>query len=118
MSDERLQILRMVQEGKVSPEEAAKLLEALEQPDKKRGAPLPRTVRITVIEGKRQRNISFPYGFVETLVRLPKVMNINLTTDVGPVDRDKLLTAITSGAVGKVFTVDEGQTRLEFWIEP
>lgn len=117
MSDERLQILRMVQEGKVSPEEAGKLLDALEQPDRK-SAPKPRTVRVSVIDGGKQRNLSFPYGFVETLVRLPGVMNINLTTDVGPLDRDRLLAALTSGATGRVFAIDEGQTRLELWIDP
>ena len=118
MNDERLQILRMVQEGKVSPDEAVKLLDALEQPAKKGAAPKPRTVRISVIEGDRQRNISFPFGFVETLLRVPGLLQLQLQTDIGPIDRDRLLSAVTSGAVGKLFVVDEGASRLELWIDP
>ena len=63
MTDERLQILRMVEQGKVSAEEAVKLLEALgddssAQPARARSN---RMIRVRVIEGERTKiNVNLP----------------------------------------------------------
>jgi len=110
MNNERLQILKMVQEGKVSPEEAAKLLEAVEQPDAKR--PKPKAVRLMISEGGKTSQLVLNIGMVQWLFRLPGTV---LT--IGKYDKDGVLAAITQGAPGKVLEAEEGNKRFELWLD-
>jgi hypothetical protein len=117
MNDERIQILRMVQEGKVSPEEAAKLLEALEQPEGKGGArSKAKSLRILIQEGSKTQNITLGIGLVRWMLHLPGLMFV-LTGSEGKLDQDVLQGAIEHGLVGKVFEGEEGQRRIEVWID-
>lgn len=81
-NDEKIRILNMVQDGKITAEEAAKLLEALEVKEDLRDTNFPkesqtvinkangmlRWVRIQVTDsktGKRQVNLKLPLGLVK-----------------------------------------------------
>lgn len=110
MNDERLQILKMVQEGKVSPEEAAKLLEAVEQPEAKR--PKPKSVRLLIVEGGKTSMLVLNVGMVQWLLKLPMTV-----LQIGTYDRDAVLEAVTRGAVGKVLEAEEGNRRFELWLD-
>ncbi|HYF93901.1 MAG TPA: hypothetical protein VD969_16935 [Symbiobacteriaceae bacterium] len=110
MNDERLQILRMVQEGKVSPEEAAKLLEAVEQPEGKRQR--PKSVRLLIVEGGRTQMLSLNLGLVQWLFRLPAA-----GFHVGVFDKEAILEAISKGTVGKALEAEEGNRRFEIWLD-
>jgi hypothetical protein len=120
MNDERLQILKMVQEGKVSPEEAARLLEALEQPDSKngKGRPKARSLRISVRDGAKSQSIVLNIGMVRWLLRVPGFIALNLTDSRGNrLDLDALADAVDNGAIGKVFEAEDGNHRVEIWID-
>ena len=110
MNDERLQILKMVQEGKVSPEEAAKLLEAVEQPETKR--PKPKSVRLVIVEGGKTATVVLSVGLVQWLLKLPMTV-----LQIGTYDKDAVLEAITRGNVGKVLETEEGNKRFEVWLD-
>jgi hypothetical protein len=118
MNDERIQILRMVQEGKVSPEEAAKLLEAVEQPEGKGGTAKakPKSLRILIRDGARTQNIMLGVSLVKWILHLPGLLFI-LTGNEGQLDKDILQGAIDSGFIGKVFEGEEGSRRVEVWID-
>src|SRR5690625_4976291 len=78
MSDERLQILRMLEEGKVSAEEAAKLLEAVGEsgagPTPAVGRRRNRVLRVHVTEGERTKvNVNVPLDLARVALRfVPK----------------------------------------------
>lgn len=110
MSDERLQILKMVQEGKVSPEEAAKLLEAVEQPDPKR--PKPKNVRLAIMEGTKTQQIVLNLSLVQWLFKLPTT-----AISMGVFDKEAILEAISRGTPGKVLEAEEGNRRFEIWLD-
>lgn len=116
MNAERLQILRMVQEGKVSPEEAAKLLDVVGEPDSKDGArQKPKNVRVVIVEGRRTQTVTVGVGMVKWLLTLPAMI-----LPFGGADarhREALLDAIAGGTIGKVFEVEEGNSRVEVWLE-
>ncbi len=114
--EERLQILKMVQEGKISPEEAARLLEALEQPGARPAGPKPTHVRIAIRDGERTH--SFSVG-----IRLARwVLGHGwVSLNLGGSDEDQkqlVLEAIENGPVGKVLELSDGDKRLEVWLDP
>lgn len=116
MSDDRLQILRMVQAGKISPEEAVRLLEAVEQPGGRRGV-RPTQVRLTLSEGERTRTLMVSAGLAAwALEVLPAAIRLD-PGGAGVPHEGELLAAIQSGSVGRVLEVTEGDRRLEVWLE-
>jgi hypothetical protein len=117
MNDERVQILRMVQEGKVSPEEAAKLLDALEQPEAKAGArQKPRNVRFLVVDGNSKATMTLSIGVAKWLLQLPFGMGLVFKGPEG-VTSDVLLDALDTGTIGKVFEAEQGKQRIEVWLD-
>lgn len=114
MNGERLQILRMVEEGKLSAEEAAKLLEALEQPGAKSEGAKARSLRILVNDGTKTHNISLAIGMVRWLLEVP-----GFAFEVGgqQVQRQAILQAIDQGTPGKVFDAEDGKYRLTIFVE-
>lgn len=120
MREERLQILKMVQEGIISAEEASKLLAALgggeERAERPVAAPLAQTrrwLRIRVTDkatGKVHVNLSLPVGLLDWGLRMAEVGGINLG-----VIRD----LIQGGAEGKILEVEESESgeRVEIFVE-
>lgn len=115
MSDERLQILKMVQEGKVSAEEATRLLDALGNEPKASGGPKASQVRLHLIEGRKVSNLSIGLSFVQSVLSLPM---IRLGFGEAKLDAERLSQWIDSGATGKVMEFAEENRRLEVWLDP
>jgi hypothetical protein len=124
-AEERMRILHMIQEGKISAEEGAKLLEALGSSRKRPPAPPPRhpgrdarllRVRITDLDtGKTKVNVNIPMGLVSVGVRLgARFMPSN-----ADVDYDEIMAAIDEGSSGKIVDVEDAESgeRVEVWIE-
>lgn len=112
--EERLQILRMVQEGKVTPEEGVRLLEALEASPAGGEA---RTLRVRVLDPggqRRQAEVRVPLGLVRLLTRvaepLLKVSGQNL-------DLAALEQAIRAGQAGRILEVETATQRVEIDLE-
>lgn len=125
-AEERMRILRMIQEGKITAEEGAKLLEALGSSRKKTTVPpayrlegrdkrLLR-VRITDLDtGKTKINVNIPMGLVSVGVRL----GARFMPAQADVDYDEIMTAIDEGESGKIVDVEDAESgeRIEVWIE-
>lgn len=114
MSEERLQILKMVESGKLSAEEAAKLLEAV---DSSPPGARARTIKIRVTEPNRKvNNISVSLGMADWLIRW---FGNWLHVDIGGSELDvaKLREAIREGRPGKAMEVEEDGRRVEVWLE-
>ena len=126
-SEERLQILKMIQEGKISAEEGAQLLQALTagaKADKRSSAPPGAAggdarwfrVRVTDLRsGKNKVNVNIPMGLVNVGLK----MGARFAPNMEGVNLEEMMTAIKSGASGKVMDVtdEESGEHVEIYIE-
>ncbi|MEX2162368.1 MAG: hypothetical protein WD751_10710 [Anaerolineales bacterium] len=119
-SEERLKILQMIQDGKISPADGAKLLEALTRGASRapRGsAPVDdgRYVRIRVTDsfsGRSKVSVNLPLSMVSAGIGIAA----KYVPGVAEVD---LMEAIRSGMTGKVIDVtnEDGGDHVEVFIE-
>lgn len=127
-SPERLKIMKMVQEGKISPEEGIELLDMLT--DKAaRGKTTPfdaasqpksnaqwfRVVVTDTITGKTRVNVRLPVSLVNAGMK----MGAKFSPQVEGLDQSQLSAFINSGATGKVIDVfdDDDGEHVEVYIE-
>ena len=121
-SEERLKILKMVDEGKITAEEGTRLLAALSQSRKPERKPVPRgpggstrwlRVRVTdSITGKTKATVNLPLGLVDA--------GLKIASQYAPdVAFDELAAAINEGAEGKLIDVldEEDGEHVEIFIE-
>lgn len=123
-TEERMQILRMIEEGKISAGEGADLLRALEKKDAGspaeplRGASQARWFRVRITDtatGRNKVNVNIPMG----LVNVGMKMGARFAPDMEGVDYEELMEAVRSGRQGKVIDVtdsDDGE-RIEIFVE-
>ncbi|HSM55664.1 MAG TPA: hypothetical protein VK879_05865 [Candidatus Sulfomarinibacteraceae bacterium] len=123
-TEERMQILRMIEEGKINAGEGAELLRALEKKDSAaaaeplRGASQPRWFRVRITDlgtGRNKVNVNIPMG----LVNVGMKMGARFAPDMDGVDYDQLMEAIRSGKQGKVIDItdSEDRERIEIFVE-
>lgn len=118
LREERLQILKMLEEGKVTSEEAARLLEALETGALRPDSPgrKNRFLRVRVFEGgKNKVNVNLPLELARVALRF--VPKDALNVQGGTIDLDEIVQAIEEGAQGKIVEVDDDDTRVEVVVE-
>lgn len=108
-NEERMRILRMIDEGKLNAEEGAKLLAALGESRKTGGrktSPLrssggARMLRVRVTDmatGKPKATVNLPLGLVDA--------GLNIASQYAPgIAFDELIEAINAGAEGKIIDV-------------
>jgi len=121
-SEERLKILKMVDEGKITAEEGAKLLSALGESRTPPRKPTLRgtgggarwlRVRVTdTASGKAKATVNLPLGLVDA--------GLNIASQyVEGVNFDELVEAINAGAAGKIIDVtdEEDGEHVEIFIE-
>ncbi|MGH2532564.1 MAG: SHOCT-like domain-containing protein [Thermomicrobiales bacterium] len=122
--DDRLEILRMVAEGTVTADEAARLLDALDQADRGRGTPAgvppadpsrARHLRIRVSDsqsGKSRVNLVVPLNVVDA--------GISVARRLAPrrlVNAEAIRDAVMSGMRGPIVDIDENGERVEIIVE-
>jgi hypothetical protein len=120
-AEERIQILKMIEEGKISPEEGAKLLSALgtkPSPPRPAGGPDARWFRVRVTDaetGKSKVNVNIPMGLVNVGMR----MGARFIPEDADIDLEEVFEQIRSGAQGKIVEVidDESGEHVEIFIE-
>lgn len=122
-SEERMQILKMIAEGKISAEEGAKLLAALNTGVRREGeggarGGEPRWFRVRVTDlatGRPKVNVNIPMG----LVNVGMKMGARFAPDIEGVDMNQLLEAIKSGQHGKIIDVtdEEDGERVEIYVD-
>ncbi len=124
-ADERMQILKMIEEGKISAGDGAELLRALGK-DKnnapsaplKGGASNPRWFRVRVtdtISGRNKVNVNIPFGLVNVGLK----MGARFVPDMEEGKLQEMIAAIRSGQQGKVIDVtdEESGERVEIFVE-
>lgn len=127
MSDEKLRILRMIEEGKLTAREGLELLESLE--DEAGGEPDPPArpvsgkkrklcIRVTDLRnGKVKVNLSVPAGLIK---RLPAIMPKEARLAARGIDFDELIEGMAfEDAPQKIVDVvgEEDGERVEIFIE-
>jgi hypothetical protein len=121
-SEERIKILRMLEEGKINAEEASRLLRALtKSKDEQPVTPADgsqRWLRVRVTDLQRERtsvNVNLPMDLVNVGLR----MGARFSPEMEGLDLDEISEALRQGLTGKIVDVideEEGQ-RVEVYVE-
>jgi len=124
-TEERLQILKMIEEGKISAAEGAELLRALDTKGDRmqaqeplKGASAPRWFRVRVTDtrsGRNKVNINIPMG----LVNVGMKMGARFAPEIEGKRLEEILETVRSGQLGKVMDItdeDDGE-RVEIFVE-
>lgn len=123
-TEERMKILNMIREGKISAEEGAKLLSALGDSEKASRASSTRTtgeprwfrVRVTdLVSGKTKVSVNIPFGLMEWGLQI----GAQFAPEVADLDLEQLKEMLQSGVEGKVVDVidEEDGEHVEIFIE-
>ena len=109
---ENLKILKMVEEGKISADDAAKLLAAIEDSSetitisKSKGKTKWLRVRITDIGGKTKVNVNVPVTLIDAGMKMGLAYDENLFEKLGDVDIEGILDAVRNGAEGNLVDIE------------
>jgi hypothetical protein len=124
--EERLKILKMIEDGKISAEEGAKLLAALSEG--RRGGPGmplsprppggPRWLRIRVTDvnsGRSKASVQIPLDLVDAGMKI----GAHFAPEVNGVDMNNVMQAIRTGMTGKIIDVmdEEDGEHVEIYVE-
>mgnify|MGYP001595542010 CR=1 FL=1 len=125
-TEERMKILKMIEEGKLSAEDGAKLLAALAE-SRKPSNPSPLSggaggearwfrVRVTdLATGRPKVNVNIPMGLVSVGIKMGARLAPGLDTE----HMEALAEALRSGATGKIVDVsdEEDGEHVEIFVE-
>ncbi len=128
-SEERIRILKLVQEGKISAEEGADLLQALSEADAPAQEPAPRggavaktlrgrwfRVRVSDVKsGRPKASVNIPLGLMEWGLQI----GAHFAPEVANIDLSELTEILQSGTPGKIVDVvdEEDGEHVEIFIE-
>ena len=123
-SEERMKILKMIEEGKLSVEEGTKLLAALSEkrvptPPRPPGMPgAPRWLRIRVTDvntGRSKASVQIPLALVDAGLKI----GAHFAPEVQGVDMSNVMEAVRSGMTGKIIDVtdEEDGEHVEIYVE-
>jgi hypothetical protein len=126
-SEERMKILKMIEEGKISADEGSKLLSALS--DSRRGMPTPprppgmpggapRWLRIRVTDtrtGRSKASVQIPLALVDAGMKI----GAHFAPEVEGVDMSNVMEALRMGVTGKIIDVtdEEDGEHVEIFVE-
>jgi hypothetical protein len=126
--EERMKILKMIEEGKISAEDGAKLLKALSEGNRdpsdpgipgKPGRPgASRFLRIRVTDissGRSKASVQIPLALVDAGMKI----GAHFAPEVEGVDMSNVMDAMRSGVTGKIIDVidDEDGEHVEIYID-
>ncbi|RPJ26865.1 MAG: hypothetical protein EHM33_10075 [Chloroflexi bacterium] len=123
-SEERMKILKMIEEGKLSAEEGTKLLAALSEkraptPPRSPGMPVgARWLRIRVTDirtGRSKASVQIPLALVDAGMKI----GAHFAPEVEGVDMSNVMEAVRSGVTGKIIDVtdEEDGEHVEIYVE-
>jgi hypothetical protein len=124
LKEERMQVLRMLEEGKINAEEAAQLLSALEigvgkeeaSPGTSPSAAKRRWMRIRVTDGttgKHRVNVNLPLGVAHAVMKVGS----RFVPELKELDLNEMIMSLGDEAQGKIVEVDEDSERVEIFVE-
>jgi hypothetical protein len=125
-TEERMKILKMIDEGKISAEEGAKLLSALSDSRSRsmtgtglnRGVGNARWLRVKVTDvasGRSKATVQIPIGLLDAGLKI----GAHFAPEVEGVDLTQIMDAVRSGVTGKLVDVidDEDGEHVEIYVE-
>jgi hypothetical protein len=123
-AEERMRILKMIDEGKISAEEGAKLLSALSEsrranppmPPRAPGAARWLRVRVTdVATGRSKATVQIPLALMESGMKI----GAHFAPEVEGVDMPTIMEALRSGMTGKIVDVvdEKDGEHVEIFVE-
>ena len=123
-SEERMKILKMIEEGKLSAEEGTKLLSALSErrmpaPPRPPGVSgVPRWLRIRVTDvrtGRSKASVQIPLALVDAGMKI----GAHFAPEVEGVNMSNVMEALRSGVTGKIIDVtdEEDGEHVEIYVE-
>jgi hypothetical protein len=120
-TEERMKILKMIEEGKVSAEEGTKLLAALASANRPLGglsASGAKWLRVRVTEtntGRSKATVQIPISLMEAGMKI----GAHFAPEIDGVNMDQLMEALRSGMTGKIIDVtdDEDGEHVEIFVE-
>jgi hypothetical protein len=124
-AEERMRILKMIDEGKISAEEGAKLLSALSEPKRGPNAPVVQRaagaarwlrVRVTdVATGRSKATVQIPLALLEAGMKI----GAHFAPEVEGVDMPTIMEALRSGMTGKIVDVvdEKDGEHVEIFVE-
>jgi hypothetical protein len=124
-TEERMKILSMIREGKITAEEGAKLLAALSSSQKSSKSKLttrpggePRWFRVRVTDtysGKTKTTVNIPLGLMEWGMQI----GAHFAPEVGDLNFEQMMEMLSSGVEGKIVDVvdEEDGEHVEIFIE-
>ena len=123
-AEERMKILKMIEEGKISAEDGAKLLTALSEGrrsgmvNSSRSAAAGHWLRIRVTDiatGRSKAAVQIPLGLIDAGLKI----GAHFAPEVEGVDMSSVMEALRSGVTGKIIDVtdDEDGEHVEIYVE-
>jgi len=124
-AEERMKILKMIDEGKLSAEEGARLLSALSAGQKTSsgvngslGASSARWLRVRVtdnVSGRSKATVQIPISLIDAGMKI----GAHFAPEVAGVDMTDIMEALRSGVTGKIIDVmdDEDGEHVEIFVE-
>jgi DUF4097 and DUF4098 domain-containing protein YvlB len=116
MDQEKLKILKMLEEKKITAEEAAKLLDALdgakgkqEETASSRTGSMGRQLKLKVSDidtGRVKVNLCIPVGIAHILKSLVPAQELSRLEQQG-IDINSILQAVSADTTGKIFDVED-----------
>jgi len=123
VSEERMQILEMVEDGKINAAEAMELLAALERNEQEI---IPKKdvkwlkVRVKTMEDQPKVTVNIPISLVDVGLKLAKTYDPKLKeSGLEKLNIEEILEAVKNGAEGKIVDVidEENQTKVKVYVE-
>lgn len=120
-SDERMRILKMIEEKQITAEEGARLLEALRagrDAAERDGVTKARWLRVRVTDrasGKLKVNVNIPVGLIDVGLK----MGARFAPEMNGMDLSAIQAAIKGGMQGRILEVDDEKDdeRVEIFVE-
>lgn len=124
-AEERMKILKMIDAGKISAEEGAKLLSALSENRRGPNPPIPPRspgaarwlrVRVTdVVTGRSKATVQIPLALLESGMKI----GAHFAPEVEGVDMPTIMEALRSGMTGKIVDVvdEKDGEHVEIFVE-
>jgi hypothetical protein len=123
-AEERMKILKMIEEGKISAEEGAKLLAALSEGRRgpggsssaRAGAGHLLRIRVTdIASGRSKASVSLPLALIDAGMKI----GAHFVPEVEGVDMSAVMDALRAGVTGKIIDVtdDEDGEHVEIFVD-
>lgn len=127
MSEELIQVLKMIESGVITSEEGQKLIQAMQKSEQKvarvNSHPIGRFLRLDILsteEGEKETvQINFPLNLAKAVLKMgivQKQLNAKVGENVN-LDIEEILALIDSEVMGDLMTIDTKDAKIRIWID-